>query len=54
VRILITGGTGFVGSHVCRQLMAAGHAVRLLVRDAEKAEAYYRALGEGIPELRGG
>lgn len=51
MRILITGGTGFVGSHVCRQLMAAGHAVRLLVRDAEKAEAYYRALGEGIPEL---
>ena len=54
MRILITGGTGFVGSHVCRQLMAAGHAVRLLVRDAEKAEAYYRALGEGIPELRVG
>ena len=43
MRILITGGTGFVGSHVCRQLMGAGHAVRLLVRDAEKAEAYYRA-----------
>ena len=31
--------------------MAAGHAVRLLVRDSKKAEAYYRQLGERIPEL---
>ncbi len=31
--------------------MAAGDAVRLLVRDIKKAEAYYRQLGEGIPEL---
>lgn len=51
MKILITGGTGFVGSHVCRQLMAAGHAVRLVVRSIEKAEVYYRNLGEGIPEL---
>lgn len=51
MKTLITGGTGFVGSHVCRQQMAAGHAVRLLVRDIEKASAYYRDLGEGIPEL---
>lgn len=51
MKTLITGGTGFVGSHVCRQQMAAGHAVRLLVRDIEKASDYYRRLGEGIPEL---
>ena len=51
MNILVTGGTGFVGSHVCRQLMAAGHAVRLLVRDLYKAQAYYRQLGEGMPEL---
>jgi dihydroflavonol-4-reductase len=51
LRILITGGTGFVGSHVCRQLMVAGHVVRLLVRNADKAQAYYRTLGEGDPEL---
>jgi nucleoside-diphosphate-sugar epimerase len=31
--------------------MAAGYAVRLLVRDLKKAEAYYRQLREGIPEL---
>jgi dihydroflavonol-4-reductase len=51
MRILVTGGTGFVGSHVCRQLMATGHAVRLLVRDPQKAHTYYERLGEGEPEL---
>jgi len=51
VRVLVTGGTGFVGSHVCRQLLGAGHAVRLLVRDRQKAQAYYQRLGEGVPEL---
>src|SRR6202161_984527 len=29
---LVTGATGFVGSHVARQLVAAGEAVRVLVR----------------------
>jgi nucleoside-diphosphate-sugar epimerase len=51
LKILITGGTGFVGSHVCRQLIAAGHTVRLLVRNADKAQRYYSEWGEGIPEL---
>jgi dihydroflavonol-4-reductase len=29
---LVTGATGFLGNHVARQLVAAGHSVRVLVR----------------------
>jgi uncharacterized protein YbjT (DUF2867 family) len=30
--VLVTGGTGFVGSHVCRALIARGYLPRLLIR----------------------
>ena len=36
LRVLITGGTGFVGSHTVDALIAGGHEVRLLVRDANR------------------
>jgi dihydroflavonol-4-reductase len=32
MKTLVTGATGFVGSHAARQLVSAGHAVRALVR----------------------
>jgi hypothetical protein len=31
-RVLVTGGTGFVGANLVRRLLADGHAVHLLVR----------------------
>ena len=39
--VLITGGTGFIGSHVARRLLQANQSVRLLVRDIEKAKAVF-------------
>ncbi|MDP9135570.1 MAG: NAD-dependent epimerase/dehydratase family protein [Actinomycetota bacterium] len=42
MRVLVTGGTGFVGSHSVAALLGAGHEVRLLVRDSARVE---RALG---------
>lgn len=39
MRVAITGGTGFIGSHCVAQAIAAGHQVRMLVRNPSKAQA---------------
>ncbi|MCK4508855.1 MAG: complex I NDUFA9 subunit family protein [Desulfuromonadales bacterium] len=36
MKVFLTGGTGFVGSEVLRQLLAAGHDVRALVREGSE------------------
>jgi nucleoside-diphosphate-sugar epimerase len=43
--VLVTGGSGFVGSHTILQLLAAGHRVRTTVRNSNR-EADVRAMLE--------
>jgi len=43
--ILVTGGTGFIGQALIRQLVEAGHTVRILIRPSNKSPR----LPEGIP-----
>lgn len=38
--ILIGGGTGFIGSHLCKRLAEAGHQVRLLSRSKNTGSPY--------------
>jgi dihydroflavonol-4-reductase len=45
MRILVTGGTGFVGGHSVAALVAAGHQVRILVRSPGRVAQTLAPLG---------
>jgi nucleoside-diphosphate-sugar epimerase len=45
MKVLVTGATGFTGSHTARALLSAGHEVRLLVRDPEKMRRVFEPHG---------
>lgn len=50
MKIVVTGGTGFIGSHLAKFLVSMGHEVTCIVRDEKKA----KLLGEsGISLVRG-
>ena len=46
-RILVTGGSGFVGSHCLLQLLAAGHEVRTTVRNLKRRDDVLAMLKQG-------
>ena len=49
--ILVTGGTGTVGSQVTAMLAAAGHDTRVLTRSAEKAASLPEGISAAIGAL---
>lgn len=49
MRIAITGGTGFVGRHLARELVAKGHEIVLIARrprDFDPSDAFARAIAD--------
>jgi uncharacterized protein YbjT (DUF2867 family) len=45
VKVVVAGGTGFVGRHICRRLLEDGHDVVVLSRNPQRVQS--------IPELSG-
>lgn len=50
MRVMMTGATGFAGSHTARRFVESGHRVRLLVRDADKVRRVFDPHEIAIPE----
>ena len=53
MRVLITGGGGFQGSHIAERLAGVGHQLTLLNTFSEEAEANLRPLAEKVSVVWG-
>ena len=49
MRVLVTGGTGYLGAHAVQALVEDGHDVRLLVRDPRRLDLVLGPLGLDPP-----
>ena len=54
MKVLVTGGTGFVGSHAVAALLAAGHDVRVLAREPAKVARVLAPLGAAVADVAAG
>lgn len=48
--VLVTGGNGFLASHIIKQLLTAGYPVRATLRSLDKAAGVKQTLA-GTPNL---
>lgn len=51
--ILVTGGGGYLGSHIVRRLADSGQQVRILVRDLKRTAAEGRLNGLEVDQVQG-
>ena len=50
---LVTGGAGFIGSHICERLLKDGHSVRVLDNFFSGKEANLESIGGDVELIRG-
>jgi uncharacterized protein (TIGR01777 family) len=50
-RVLVTGGTGFIGECLVNQMLDAGHTVSVLTRDPLKAAYLFKGRARCLPSL---
>jgi len=51
VKVLVTGGTGFLGSHAVAAMARAGHDLRLLVRRPDQVDGSLGPLGVAVDDI---
>lgn len=51
MKVFVTGATGLIGSHSAHALLAAGHGVRLYVRNAQMARDHFASLGHVLDDV---
>jgi TIGR01777 family protein len=51
MNILVSGGTGFIGSALCKRLLRDGNAVTVLTRDRERADRHFESKVRAIEAM---